>query len=88
MLHYHVSDPTRPDLRPKVEMRHPERVYARYADAAVEAAHLRRENNGHGYSVATCGTPPEWASEVLLGDGTVHRWERTSATTSYRVAIL
>ena len=88
MLHYHVADPTRLDLRPNVEMQHPERVYARYADAAAEAARLRQDNDGHGYSVATCGTPPEWAAEVLLGDGTVRRLQRTGPMTSYRVAIL
>lgn len=73
MVHYHVSDPAQLDLRPKVVMEHPQRVYARYADAAAEAERLRRKNDGHGYSVTTCGTPPEWATEVLLGDGTVRR---------------
>lgn len=79
MLHYHVSDPTQLDLRPKVAMQHPQRVYERYADAAAEAARLRHENDGHGYDVATCGTPPEWAAEVLLGDRTVRRLEATNA---------
>ena len=73
MIHYHVSDPAQLDLRPRVGMQHPQRVYARYADAAAVAARLRHETDGHGFSVATCGTPPEWATEVLLGDGTVHR---------------
>ncbi len=74
MIHYHVSDPAQLDLRPKVAMPHPERVYARYADAAAEADRLRRDNGNHGFSVATCGTPPEWATEVLLGDGTVQEF--------------
>lgn len=52
-------------------MGHPQRVYARYADAAAEAACLQQGNDGHGFSVATCGTPPEWATDVLLGDGTL-----------------
>ena len=73
MLHYHISDPAQLDLRPKVAMRHPRRVYARYADAAAEAARLRHENDAHGFSVATCGTPPEWATQVLLGNGTVRQ---------------
>ena len=73
MMHYHVSDPAQLDLRPKVWMRHPGRVYARYSEAAAVAARLRHENNGYGFSVAICGTPPEWATEVLLGDGTVEQ---------------
>lgn len=71
MIHYYVSDPAQLDLRPTVEMEHPRRVYAHHADAAAEATRLRQENNGHGYSVATCGAPPEWATEVLLGDGRI-----------------
>lgn len=78
MIHYHVSDPAQLDLRPKVPMRHPRRVYARYADAAAEAARVRQENDGHGFSVATCGSPPEWASEILLGNGTVQPFEGRS----------
>ena len=78
MLHYHVSDPAQLDLRPKVGMRHPRRVYACYADAAAVAARLRRHNNGYGFSVASCGTAPEWATEVLLGDGTVQQLEPAS----------
>ena len=68
MIHSHVSDPAQLDLRPRVAMRQPERVYGRYTDATD--AHLRHENEGHDFSVATCGTPPEWATEILLGDGT------------------
>ena len=75
MMHYHVSDPAQRDLRPRVPMRHPQRVYARYSDAAAEARHLRQQNDGHGFSVAICGTPPGWASEVLLGVGTLQPLE-------------
>ncbi|MCY3856761.1 MAG: hypothetical protein OXF78_10775 [Rhodospirillales bacterium] len=75
MIHYHVSDPTQLDLRPTVAMPHPERVYARYADAAAEAARLQHDNDGHGFSVATCGTPPDWGAEVLLGNGTLEPLE-------------
>ena len=71
MIHYHVSDPAQLDLRPKVAMQHAQRVYARHTDAAAEARHLQHDNAGHGFSVTTCGTPPDWATEVLLGDGTV-----------------
>lgn len=70
-MHYHVSDPAQLDLRPKVPMRHPQRVYARYADAAAEATRVRQQNDNHGFSVATCGSVPEWATEVFLGNGTV-----------------
>jgi len=71
MIHYHVSDPAQRDLRPRAAMRHAQRVYARYADAAAEAARLQHANDGHGFSVATSGTPPGWATEVLRGDGTL-----------------
>lgn len=71
MIHYYVSDPAQLDLLPKVREQHPRRVYARHADAAAEAIRLRQANNNHGYSVATCGSPPEWATEVLLGNGEI-----------------
>ena len=79
MMHYHVSDPAQLDLRPRVAMRHPQRVYARYADAASEAARLQHGNHGHGFSVATCGTPPEWAAEILIEDGTVQQLDASKA---------
>ena len=79
MILYHVSDPAQLDVRPRVQMKHPERVYARYDDAASEAAQLQHQNDGHGFSVTTCGTPPEWSSEILHGDGTVQQLKTDKA---------